>query len=95
MLSIDTEGNDMRVLLGAVRLLGAEMIRFLEFEYHKVGHWATADLSGKHSTGPEWARRGEARRGEARRGEARRGEARLRLSKPRQSLARLSEPRRR
>ena len=49
VLSIDTEGNDMRVLLGAARLLGAEMVRFLEFEYHNIGHWATADLSGNYS----------------------------------------------
>ena len=41
-LSIDTEGNDARVLIGAVNTLPS--VRLLEFEYHHVGHWTTADL---------------------------------------------------
>jgi FkbM family methyltransferase len=42
MLSIDTEGNDAKVLLGAVHTL--PHVRFLEFEYHHVGHWGQSDL---------------------------------------------------
>jgi FkbM family methyltransferase len=41
-LSVDTEGNDARVLIGAIKSL--PRVRLLEFEYHSVGHWATADL---------------------------------------------------
>lgn len=41
-LSVDTEGNDARVLIGAIESL--PRVRLLEFEYHSVGHWATADL---------------------------------------------------
>jgi FkbM family methyltransferase len=44
-LSIDTEGNDMRVLYGSMRLLAEKRVRFLQFEYHSVSHWATTDLS--------------------------------------------------
>jgi FkbM family methyltransferase len=44
-LSIDTEGNDMRVLYGAMRLLAGKRVRFLQFEYHSVNHWAHTDLS--------------------------------------------------
>jgi FkbM family methyltransferase len=43
-LSIDTEGNDMRVILGSTQLLSARKVRYMEFEYHQVGHWAQADL---------------------------------------------------
>lgn len=43
-LSIDTEGNDMRVLIGAIGLLMEQRVRYLEFEYHKVGKWSTSDL---------------------------------------------------
>jgi FkbM family methyltransferase len=42
MLSIDTEGNDAKVLLGALHTL--QLVRFLEFEYHHVGHWGQSDL---------------------------------------------------
>ncbi len=43
-LSIDTEGNDARVLLGLVRSLGAKKIRALEFEVHAVNHWSVSSL---------------------------------------------------
>ena len=43
-LSIDTEGNDMRVLIGAIGLLTEQRVRYLEFEYHQVGKWSTSDL---------------------------------------------------
>jgi FkbM family methyltransferase len=43
-LSIDTEGNDMRVIFGSMQLLSAKKVRYLEFEYHSVGHWAQSDL---------------------------------------------------
>ena len=42
MLSIDTEGNDAKVLLGSIHTL--PLVRFLEFEYHKAGHWGQSDL---------------------------------------------------
>jgi FkbM family methyltransferase len=41
-LSIDTEGNDMRVVLGAIRLLSAHAIRFFVFE-HGLS-WNTSSL---------------------------------------------------
>ena len=44
VLSIDTEGNDLRVILGAVHTLAAQMVRLLEFEYHSIGRWAQSDL---------------------------------------------------
>lgn len=43
-LSIDTEGNDVRVVLGGMRILAAQRVRYLEFEYHRVGRWAKSDL---------------------------------------------------
>jgi FkbM family methyltransferase len=43
-LSIDTEGNDFRAILGGIRTLAAQMVRYLEFEYHAVGRWAASDL---------------------------------------------------
>ncbi|EKX44224.1 hypothetical protein GUITHDRAFT_139792 [Guillardia theta CCMP2712] len=43
-LSIDTEGNDMRAVLGGIRALGAQMVRYMEFEYHYVGRWRRSDL---------------------------------------------------
>jgi len=43
-LSIDTEGNDMRAIIGCVKSLYAKKIRYLEFEYHQVGRWAFSDL---------------------------------------------------
>ena len=42
VLSVDTEGNDARVLLGALRTL--PRVRYLEFEYHRVNRWARSDL---------------------------------------------------
>ena len=42
LLSIDTEGHDMKVLEGAKTTLAR--VRFLEFEYHIVNLWATTDL---------------------------------------------------
>lgn len=42
ILSIDTEGNDMRVIFGAVHSLSK--VRFLEFEYHNVNRWQYSDL---------------------------------------------------
>jgi FkbM family methyltransferase len=42
ILSIDTEGNDMRVIFGAVQSLFK--VRFLEFEYHNVNRWQYSDL---------------------------------------------------
>ena len=42
MLAIDTEGNDMRVVLGGLGLL--PKVRYLEFEYHKENHWAFSSL---------------------------------------------------
>ena len=43
-LSIDTEGNDMRVIFGSMKLLSTIKVRYMEFEYHQVGHWAHSDL---------------------------------------------------
>ncbi len=43
-LSIDTEGNDVRAIIGGIRSLAAEKVRYMEFEYHKVGRWAFSDL---------------------------------------------------
>jgi FkbM family methyltransferase len=43
-LSINTKGYDMRVIFGAVHALGAQIVRFLEFEYHGVNRWARSDL---------------------------------------------------
>jgi hypothetical protein len=43
-LSIDTEGNDARVIIGATNLFLNEKIRAFEFEYHEVGHWQNASL---------------------------------------------------
>lgn len=42
ILSIDTEGNDMRVIFGAVRTL--PKVKYLEFEYHNVNRWSRSDL---------------------------------------------------
>ncbi len=42
VLTVDTEGNDVRVLLGALRTLPA--VRYLEFEHHAVNRWARSDL---------------------------------------------------
>ena len=44
MLSIDTEGFDAEVLKGAAKTLGAQKVRYLEFEHHSVGSWAKTSL---------------------------------------------------
>jgi FkbM family methyltransferase len=43
-LSIDTEGNDARVIIGATNLFINEKIRAFEFEYHNIGHWQSSSL---------------------------------------------------
>jgi FkbM family methyltransferase len=43
-LSLDTEGNDMQVILGGVRLLASQAVRYFEFEHHKVARWFTSSL---------------------------------------------------
>ena len=43
-LSIDTEGNDFRAILGGLRTLAAGVVHYLEFEYHQVGRWVVSDL---------------------------------------------------
>lgn len=43
-MSIDTEGNDLRVLLGGIKTLASDKIKYLEFEYHNVNRWARSDL---------------------------------------------------
>jgi FkbM family methyltransferase len=42
VLTVDTEGNDVRVLLGGLRTLPA--VRYLEFEHHVINRWARSDL---------------------------------------------------
>lgn len=42
ILSIDTEGNDIRVLYGGLNLLVSGAVRVLEFEVHVVGQWAVS-----------------------------------------------------
>jgi FkbM family methyltransferase len=42
MLAIDTEGNDVRVLIGGMRTLSR--VRYLEFEYHAQNHWGVSSL---------------------------------------------------
>ena len=44
-LSIDTEGHDGYVIIGMAQTLAAKKVRVFEFEYHKIGAWATMDLS--------------------------------------------------
>jgi FkbM family methyltransferase len=39
LLSIDTEGNDMNVIYGAVNFLSSHLVRVLEFEVHDINHW--------------------------------------------------------
>mmetsp|Transcript_15545 Transcript_15545/g.27322 ORF Transcript_15545/g.27322 Transcript_15545/m.27322 type:complete len:387 (-) Transcript_15545:342-1502(-) len=43
-LSVDTEGHDFPVLLGAVMTLATKTVRIVEFEYHRVARWKTARL---------------------------------------------------
>lgn len=43
-LSIDTEGNDARVIFGGSRLFAAQKVRVFEFEVHAVNHWLKSDL---------------------------------------------------
>lgn len=44
VLTIDTEGNDAFVLLGAARVLASATVRYLEFEYHGVQPWKNYKL---------------------------------------------------
>ena len=44
-LSIDNEGHDSLVLLGASQGIGRRAFRVIEFEYHKVGMWARTSLN--------------------------------------------------
>ena len=44
ILSVDTEGHDALVLLGAARALSSGSIKYLEFEYHEVGPWGSYKL---------------------------------------------------
>ena len=44
ILGIDTEGNDPLVLDGARDTLASGIVRYLEFEYHFQGAWATTRL---------------------------------------------------
>jgi len=44
VLKIDTEGNDPRVLIGAVKTLSMLKPSYLTFENHGIGHWATFHL---------------------------------------------------
>jgi len=44
MLSIDTEGNDMRTIIGGIKTLSTLHVRFVAFEYHQVGRWSVSDL---------------------------------------------------
>ena len=43
VLAIDAEGNDMRVIIGALQTL--PKVRYLEFEYHSMSHWAFSSLN--------------------------------------------------
>jgi FkbM family methyltransferase len=43
-LSIDTEGHDMQVILGGIRIFAAHIVRYFEFEYHNIGRWSTSSL---------------------------------------------------
>lgn len=43
-LSIDTEGNDLRAILGAINTIAAQKVKYIEFEYHEVGRWKYSDL---------------------------------------------------
>lgn len=44
ILKIDTEGNDPRVLLGSAKTLAILRPRYVSFENHQIGRWATFDL---------------------------------------------------
>eukprot|EP00184_Porphyridium_aerugineum_P003936 CAMPEP_0184706698 /NCGR_PEP_ID=MMETSP0313-20130426/36893_1 /TAXON_ID=2792 /ORGANISM="Porphyridium aerugineum, Strain SAG 1380-2" /LENGTH=253 /DNA_ID=CAMNT_0027168257 /DNA_START=179 /DNA_END=940 /DNA_ORIENTATION=+ len=44
LLSIDTEGNDVPVLLGSIMTLATKTVRVIEFEYHNIGRWVYARL---------------------------------------------------
>lgn len=43
-LSIDTEGNDMQVILGGIQIFAAHAVRYFQFEYHQTGRWRTSSL---------------------------------------------------
>jgi FkbM family methyltransferase len=45
VLSIDTEGNDAKVLIGSLQLLSNRKVRYMEFEYHEFGQWVKSDLN--------------------------------------------------
>eukprot|EP00227_Mantoniella_beaufortii_P021005 CAMPEP_0197604610 /NCGR_PEP_ID=MMETSP1326-20131121/41529_1 /TAXON_ID=1155430 /ORGANISM="Genus nov. species nov., Strain RCC2288" /LENGTH=363 /DNA_ID=CAMNT_0043172305 /DNA_START=32 /DNA_END=1120 /DNA_ORIENTATION=+ len=44
VLLIDTEGHDAKVLEGAKLTLESGSVRYLEFEYHAIGHWKNYQL---------------------------------------------------
>lgn len=44
ILSIDTEGHDALVLLGAARTLASGKIKYIEFEYHQFEPWKSYKL---------------------------------------------------
>jgi len=44
VLKIDTEGNDPRVLIGAVKTLSMMKPSYVTFENHGIGHWETFHL---------------------------------------------------
>ena len=48
-LTIDTEGHDSLVLLGARQLLSARRVRVLQFEYHERGLWGPVPFYPPHS----------------------------------------------
>ena len=44
LLSVDTEGHDAAVLLGAEANLASKRVRVVEFEYHSMGRWRNESL---------------------------------------------------
>ena len=45
IMTVDTEGSDALVLLGAAKTLASGRVGYLEFEYHAIGPWARRALS--------------------------------------------------
>ena len=45
IMTVDTEGSDALVLLGAAKTLASGHVGYLEFEYHAIGPWARRALS--------------------------------------------------
>jgi hypothetical protein len=39
LLSIDTEGNAINVISGAINFLTSHLVRVLKFEVHGINHW--------------------------------------------------------